>query len=123
MQMQACDVAIVGAGLSGSLTVINLLRTSTKPLRIVMFEKEPRRIGRGVAYSNAFDYQPLNVTVEGMTLYADKPLHFYDWLKANKSSVLPNDFSPLSFVSRRWFGSYLSYELEQTLASHPQHAA
>lgn len=119
--MQAFDVAVVGAGLSGSLTVINLLRASTKALRVAMFEKEAKRAGRGVAYSNSFDYQPLNVTVEGMTLYADQPLHFYDWLKANKRDALPHDFSPSSFVSRRWFGSYLSHELEQTIASHPQH--
>lgn len=122
MKMQACDVAVVGAGLSGSLTVINLLKNSTTPLRIAVFEKEAKRIGRGVAYSNSFDYQPLNVPVEGMTLYADKPSHFYDWLKAHISSTLPNDFSPKSFVSRRWFGSYLALELEQTIASNPQHS-
>lgn len=121
MQMQACDVAVVGAGLSGSLTVINLLRCSTKPLRIVVFEKEQRRIGRGVAYSNAFDYQPLNVTVEGMTLFADKPLHFYDWLKEHKTDSLPKDFSPLSFVSRRWFGSYLNDQLDKAITTNSQH--
>ncbi|HZG01920.1 MAG TPA: FAD/NAD(P)-binding protein, partial [Chitinophagales bacterium] len=120
--MHAFDIAVIGAGLSGSLTVINLLNASTKPLRIGVFEREARRVGRGVAYSNAFDYQPLNVNVEGMTLYASEPLHFYNWLNANNTRYkLPDDFSTKSFVSRRWFGDYLQHELATGIAAHPQH--
>jgi len=116
------DIGIVGSGLSGSLTLINLLTTATKPLRVVVFEKNKKRIGRGIAYSNDYVYQPLNVNVEGMTLYENEPLHFFRWILANvPTENLPDDFSRRSFVSRHWFGDYLSSELQNILDANPQH--
>jgi uncharacterized NAD(P)/FAD-binding protein YdhS len=116
------EIGIVGCGLSGSLTLINLLSTAAEPLRVTVFERDPKRTGRGIAYSNDYTYQPLNVSVEGMSLYEDRPLHFYNWLLQHESTAnLPYELTPRSFVSRHWFGDYLTHELYRCIERHPQH--
>jgi uncharacterized NAD(P)/FAD-binding protein YdhS len=43
-------IAIVGAGFSGSLVAVHLLKTAHRPLLIKLIERD-RDIGKGVAYS------------------------------------------------------------------------
>ena len=67
-------VAIVGAGLSGTLVAVNLLRYATRPLRIVMIERRGD-FGPGVAYSTTDPQHRLNVPAARMSAFETAPLH------------------------------------------------
>jgi uncharacterized NAD(P)/FAD-binding protein YdhS len=121
--LMSITIGIIGTGLSGSLCAINLLKNSQSPIKILLFEKDAKRFARGVAYSNDFTYQPLNVVADAMSLFEDKPLHFYHWTLERKNEYsLPEDFNPKSFISRKIFGDYLTDTLEQTIQDHAQHS-
>ena len=122
MQNHAYDIAIIGGGLSGALTAINLMRTAKAPTRIVLIEKEPENLLRGVAYHATSRYLPLNVPVKKMSLISSDHHHFERWLAANKdkhADAVP-DASPDSFVSRGVYGHYIEDTFHETLASKPE---
>ena len=100
MMAKPTDVAIVGAGFSGSLLALQILRSSTA-CRVFLIEKSSR-FGRGLAYSAADPEHLLNVRAANMSAYPDDPNHFVDWLSASGAG----DAAP-SFVSRHLYGSYL----------------
>ena len=112
-------VIIVGGGLSGTLVALQL--AGNKDVEIVLLEKNPQMIGRGVAYHYDFTHQPLNVTADGMSLYPDQPNHFVEWLLNNHfryNHILPT-VSPKTFVPRKIFGDYIVEHLNR---AHHEHA-
>ncbi|TGK48610.1 hypothetical protein EHQ43_18265 [Leptospira bouyouniensis] len=113
------SVAIVGAGLSGSLLAINLLKnTFDGKIEIFLIESTKKRFGRGVAYSPNSIYQKLNVPAKGMSLFPENPNHFVDWWKSNGKNYfyLGESYDENSFFPRFIFGDYL----ESTLNSNIQ---
>ncbi|MCG6149259.1 FAD/NAD(P)-binding protein [Leptospira levettii] len=113
------SVAIVGAGLSGSLLAINLLKkTFDGKIDIFLIESSKKRFGRGVAYSPNSIYQKLNVPAKGMSLFPENPNHFVDWWKSNEKNYfyLGESYDENSFFPRFIFGDYL----ESTLNSNIQ---
>ncbi|HRQ64544.1 MAG TPA: FAD/NAD(P)-binding protein [Xanthomonadaceae bacterium] len=88
-------IGIVGAGLSGRLLALNLLRHASPPRRvdIVMFDRgaEPYM---GPAYSNETDRHLLNVPACRMGAYPEDPEHFLRWLQGRDARVGPWDFVP-----------------------------
>jgi len=113
------SVAIVGAGLSGSLLAINLLKnTFDGKIEIFLIESSKKRFGRGVAYSPNSIYQKLNVPAKGMSLFPENPNHFVDWWKSNEKNYfyLGESYDENSFFPRFIFGDYL----ESTLNSNIQ---
>lgn len=109
------SVLIVGAGFSGSLVAIHLLREDAE-LRVILIEKRGR-FGLGVAYSTNIDAHLLNVPAGKMSAFAAEPDHFLDWLRAPDHGAMP-DAGPESFVSRRLYGKYLQHALEQAAILH-----
>ncbi|WP_207432970.1 FAD/NAD(P)-binding protein [Sabulibacter ruber] len=108
--MDHTSIAIVGGGLSGTLTAIHLLRTAREATTVYLIEKEPRKMHRGVAYSSSLPFQPLNVPAARMTLFPEMPHHFLDWLTEHQPvypTLLPDPISPDSFVPRCVFGDYV----------------
>lgn len=104
---------IIGGGLSGALVALNLVR-SNKDAQIVLIEKNPGMLGRGVAYHHDFTHQPLNVVAGGMSLFPSEPDHFVKWLRANHfryRHLLP-DVYPKVFVPRKIFGDYIVEHLD-----------
>lgn len=94
-------VAIVGGGISGSLTALHLgrLKIST---RIIVIEPAPS-LGLGLAYSTPSLEHLLNVPAGKMTLLPEEPDHFLEWLHANHDeSMSREDFAP-----RAVFGRYM----------------
>ncbi|MGH8559493.1 MAG: FAD/NAD(P)-binding protein [Methylococcales bacterium] len=88
---------------------------------IIMLEKDPELLGRGVAYHHDFTHQPLNVVAAGMSLFPDQPNHFVKWLEQNGfryNHLLPS-VSPKTFVPRKIFGDYIVEHLEK---AHHEHA-
>lgn len=104
-------VAIIGAGFSGTMMAINLLRH--EGLRATLIEKRPRA-GEGLAYGDADPVHVLNVRAAGMSGFPDFPDHFVDWL-ANSGF----DATARTFVSRKVYGSYLREMLASARAAHP----
>lgn len=112
-------VFIIGGGLSGVLVAIYLagLNNGTE---IVLVEKVPEKLGRGVAYQQDFINQPLNVVAGSMSLYEDAPDDFVKWLRVNsfRYSNLISEINPRSFVPRKIFGDYLTEKLKEAHSSY-----
>lgn len=90
-------VAIVGAGFSGSLQAINLVRHGGP--RATLIERRSAA-GRGVAYSAADPGHLLNVRAANMSALPDDPGHFARWLAAHHPDLG-------SFAPRLVYGEYL----------------
>lgn len=91
-------VAIIGAGFSGALQAINLLRHDGP--EAILIERR-NHMGRGVAYSAAHPDHLLNVRAGNMSAFPDEPDHFVRWLAANRPDIAPG------FVPRIVYGDYL----------------
>lgn len=104
-------IAIIGGGASGTIAAIHLLKKFKTPVSIFLLEKNQKALFRGAAYASLLDYEPLNVQADKMSIFADTPNDFYDWLLANKASESSGPLTPGSFVSRRWFGDYIAERL------------
>ncbi len=113
-------IIVVGGGLSGTLLALQL--AADRSTQVVMLERDPQRLGRGVAYQHDFTHQPLNVPASGMSLYPDQPDHFLDWLRQNSFRYhhLLTSVSPKTFVPRKIFGDYIVEHLQRV---HLDHAA
>ena len=93
-------IAIIGAGFSGSLLAVHLLR-SRLPMRIVLFERRAT-FARGVAYSTDRLEHLLNVPAGNMSALVGQPGHFLEWLKRHE----PNAHAH-TFASRTLYGHYV----------------
>ena len=103
------DVAIVGAGFSGSMVAVHLAQTLPGARQIALVEKR-RRVGPGVAYSTHNPLHLLNVPACRMGAYPDRPRHFFEWLKEHPALISRHRLDPLTegtFVPRRLYGLYL----------------
>ncbi|HEX8955605.1 MAG TPA: FAD/NAD(P)-binding protein [Burkholderiaceae bacterium] len=108
-------IAIVGAGYSGTICAVNLLRlcdaTAPQQLKIVLLERHSRH-GRGLAYRTWDDNFVLNVPAGNMSALVDDPGHFVRYCQG-----IDPAFNAGSFVSRRIYGDYLEATLEDAAAS------
>ncbi|RWX78396.1 FAD-dependent pyridine nucleotide-disulfide oxidoreductase [Neorhizobium lilium] len=101
------DVAIVGSGFSSIALTINLLEILPPSASIAVIGDDPG-FGRGTAYRTEFYLHRLNVPAARMSVFADRPDDFVDWLRARGKPVFADDFA-----SRGDYGLYL----RDTLAS------
>lgn len=105
------NVAIVGAGFSGTLLAVQLLVQTE--VDILLIERSIGRLGAGVAYSTDEPSHLLNVRASNMSAFPDRPDHFRDWL-AHRHGGEGGDFA-----SRQLYGDYLRETLIKTASSHP----
>jgi uncharacterized NAD(P)/FAD-binding protein YdhS len=98
-------VAVIGAGFSGVLTAVHLLRAPDGP-RVLLIERGPR-FARGAAYSSANANHLLNVRGANMSALPDAPGHFLDWLGVDR------DEGERVFVTRDRYGAYLQSLLRE----------
>ncbi|MFC3712380.1 FAD/NAD(P)-binding protein [Sphingoaurantiacus capsulatus] len=99
-------IAIVGAGFSGSLFAINLVRHDGPDALLI---ERGAAFGRGVAYSTGNADHLLNVRAANMSALPDAPAHFADWLAGRD-----RDACPTAFVPRATYGAYLGDLLAET---------
>jgi uncharacterized NAD(P)/FAD-binding protein YdhS len=92
-------VAIIGAGFSGTLQAINLLRHDGP--RATLIERTPVP-GEGLAYGAAYPGHLLNVRASNMSALPDDPDHLVRWLAAKGEEDAGADF-----VQRVTYGAYL----------------
>ncbi|MET0361133.1 MAG: FAD/NAD(P)-binding protein [Sphingobium sp.] len=105
------SIAIIGAGLSGTLLAINLLRYGHG--RIILIERRSDRLARGVAFGTDNPQHLLNVRVSNMSAFPDDPGHFARWLGPSASNGLNR------FVERRTYGAYVRQLLDEATDAHP----
>ncbi len=96
--------AVVGAGFSGLLTAVQLLRRSPR-LHVTLIERRAD-FGPGVAYDTGNPRHLLNVRLDNMSAFPDAPDHLALWL-AEQPSWNARD----GFISRGVYGDYLRHLL------------
>lgn len=100
--MSPGHVAIVGAGASGTIQALHLLRQGVRRLTLIEREREP---GRGTAYGTRRPEHLLNVTARRMIVWPTEPDHFARWW-GERYGGDPDDYAP-----RMLFGDYLTEQL------------
>jgi uncharacterized NAD(P)/FAD-binding protein YdhS len=73
------EVAIIGGGMAGIITAVRLVRQSSRPLHIRIFDAR-LDLGRGLAYSTPLVAHKLNGPTKAFSLRPDDPNHFSKWL-------------------------------------------
>jgi len=114
------DVAIVGAGFSGSMVAVHLARMAPS-LRVLIADREGA-FGRGIAYGTHSLQHLLNVPAGKMSAFPDAPSHFADWLDRRQPALRDmgvEAVSPDDFVPRRIYGTYIRQLLEKARRSCP----
>lgn len=101
------SIAIIGGGISGVLSLIQLEKQSSQELSVSIFNKE-LPLFRGRAYQTYSERHRLNVAARNMSVYPDRPGHFSDWVKkqAGYSSIEKNHID-FSYLPRNLYGKYL----------------
>jgi uncharacterized NAD(P)/FAD-binding protein YdhS len=107
-------IVIVGAGFSGTVVAINLLRlTRERPLRVVLVDRA--QTARGVAYAKRPYPYLLNVPAGRMSATSGDPLEFLAFAQRRLPHATSDDFLP-----RELYGDYLESSLALAeLASSP----
>src|SRR5262245_35419147 len=111
------DIAIVGAGFTGSLLALHLLQRCRPTDRIHLIERNAQ-FGRGLAYSTGNPNHLLNVRAGNMSAYADQPDHFVQWLRRlpKATQTLLNEYpNATTFVPRGLYGSYIQQQLGEEI--------
>lgn len=114
-------IGIIGAGFSGT-SLLAALHKLNQPVHISLIGNAAQ-FGLGEAYSTPFFYHLLNVRAQDMSLYADEPTHFVDWLSQcsqAKDILDPNIPYHHQFVSRKLYGEYLQ-DLLSTITNEANH--
>lgn len=106
-------IAIVGGGISGTLTVLNCIKQSKAPLKIIWFDAK-NQFCKGLAYTTANEQYLLNVRANNMSVFGDEPNHFVEWLKQHHPHYNSTDF-----VSRKIFGEYVSNTFQNLRHTNP----
>jgi uncharacterized NAD(P)/FAD-binding protein YdhS len=106
-------IAIIGAGFSGAITAINLLRKSKISIEVTLIDTL-RVDAKGLAYSTFDDNCVLNVPAQNMSAFPDKPDDFVDFCNAKDSALVAT-----SFVPRRIYGEYLKHLLTIAIDEYP----
>jgi uncharacterized NAD(P)/FAD-binding protein YdhS len=101
-------VAIIGAGFSGTLQAINLLRHDGPRATLIERAAAP---AEGLAYGAAHPQHLLNVRAAGMSAFPDDPDHFVRWLAAHGVADAETAFAP-----RLTYGTYLRELLDEARA-------
>lgn len=117
MPSKPSEIAIIGAGYSGTLVAAHLLKESKAPLTVRLFDRDPKQFGRGIAYATPLDCQLLNVPAGNMSAFPDDPGHFLRWAKEREAQLLNPpwvvEIGPKSFLPRRAYGDYLAWVLAE----------
>jgi uncharacterized NAD(P)/FAD-binding protein YdhS len=77
--VSAAHVAVIGAGASGTIQALHLLREGAERITLIERERPP---GRGTAYGTRRSEHLLNVTAARMSVWPGDPGEFARWIEA-----------------------------------------
>lgn len=107
-------ILIAGAGFSGTLTAVQLLRQcGTKKINLLLVERSDE-FASGLAYGRAAADHMLNVPAGNMSALPDQPDHFLHYCQR-----LDPAYGASSFLPRRLYAGYLADLLQQQEQAHP----
>jgi uncharacterized NAD(P)/FAD-binding protein YdhS len=112
-------IAIIGAGFSGTLLALHLLRRCPAGSKITLIERGVQ-FGRGAAYATGNPSHLLNVPAGKMSAFHDRPRDFVDWLKSQTGLPVTGPLNEGSFVPRQVFGDYVRHLLNQEIKTPSQ---
>lgn len=95
------DVAVIGAGASGTLVAAQFEKLAPAHARLVLIGEQPRP-ARGVAYDTPFQANLLNVSAGNMSAFPDDMDHFTRWLAKHLRGATAKTFAP-----RKLYGDYM----------------
>ena len=104
-------IGVIGAGFTGSLLAVHLLRHCRTPTRVLLFDRTGR-FGPGVAYRTDDRGHLLNVRAGNMSAFPDQPDHFLRWLDPLDPSAETGGAAGQAFATRGQYGRYLQDVLE-----------
>ncbi len=108
-------IAVIGAGFSGTLLTLHLLRHCPPPTRLILIERNSQ-FGRGIAYSSGNPNHILNVPAGRMSAFHDRPHDFLTWLKTQPESEGGGAQAGVgTFAPRRLFGAYIRALLNEEI--------
>lgn len=102
------SIAIVGGGVSGALTAVQLARIGA-PADVLLIDRCDA-FARGVAYTTPSHTHLLNVPAARMSALPDQPDHFVKWTRRQFGDAI----APDAFISRPRYGDYIADLLNQT---------
>jgi uncharacterized NAD(P)/FAD-binding protein YdhS len=94
-------IAIIGGGVSGSLTAFHLIHQGAKA-RVIIIEPRPE-LGLGLAYSTPSLRHLLNVPAGKISALPKEPAHFLNWLRTHHDPHATAE----TFAPRAIFGRYI----------------
>ncbi len=103
-------IAIVGGGAAGASLLTELLSRSAQLPLLLDWYTGTGRPARGIAYGGTSARQLLNVRAASMSLSADQPRGFLDFMQREQPGIAGTDFLP-----RSRYGDYLESEVAQAL--------
>uniref|UniRef100_UPI0025C4F1E5 FAD/NAD(P)-binding protein n=1 Tax=Brevundimonas sp. UBA7534 TaxID=1946138 RepID=UPI0025C4F1E5 len=112
MSVRPPHVIVIGAGFSGLLTGIHLLRSSPA-VRVTLIERRDA-FGPGTAYDTGNADHLLNVRLGNMSAFPDEPAHLSDWLAQQPSWQASGEF-----ITRGTYGAYLRSLLDAAVMDNP----
>jgi uncharacterized NAD(P)/FAD-binding protein YdhS len=115
--MRRPTIAIIGAGFSGTLLALHLLRRCPEPAQIVLIDRRSQ-FGRGQAYATGNPSHLLNVPAARMSAFHDRPGHFVEWLLQQPGGAA---LAAQNFVPRRHFGTYVRHLLSEEVKRPDNH--
>jgi uncharacterized NAD(P)/FAD-binding protein YdhS len=138
------DLAIIGAGASGTHTLLALLkelasgdRMRTRPLSIVIVDRDPQFFS-GVAYGRRSGRASLTLSTLKRFLPEEERVPFVDWLTSHEEELTAStdiDSAWLDrhgddivsrrwehlFIPRRWYGAYLAERTHAAISQARSH--
>lgn len=100
-------IAVIGAGFSGTLLSLHVLRYAAPTTRVVLIERN-NQFGRGLAYATGNANHFLNVPAGRMSAFHDRPDHFLEWLQNLAETERAGiEVTAQAFAPRRHFGAYV----------------
>jgi uncharacterized NAD(P)/FAD-binding protein YdhS len=99
-------ITVIGAGFSGTLLTLHLLRHCPPTTRLVLIERNSQ-FGRGLAYATGNASHILNVPAGRMSAFHDRPNDFLDWLTTQSEAEVGTVVDAGTFAPRRQFGAYI----------------
>ena len=110
-------IVIIGAGFSGTLTAVHLLRSPGAAGRRVLLVNRSGAMARGVAYGTRSEQLVLNVPAGRMSAFDDDPDSFIRFVRGRGLSIEGG-----AFVRRDLYGDYLEWLLRNAADRVPEGA-
>jgi uncharacterized NAD(P)/FAD-binding protein YdhS len=112
------DVAVIGAGLTGSALTIQLARRMPAGSRILLIGS-PKEIGHGLAYGTTNPNHLLNVRAKRMSLDPEDDDQFVEWLAERpQCDEIPSRAAlDEAYVSRSAYGDYVRSALLKAITN------